>query len=200
MLHHTFIIFHIYISYLQYLKPYQNSSCVMIICCRTSSTYTAHHSLSHWQIVSSNFISTNHTSSNIMLPHCNILPHLAHSSWHHIKPDQTLSLKKTSSCLDDSSKFIKPTFFPPRHPSWYLMMPHHISSYLIKPSRTSLINIPQTCRAKLHQNSLHFFKRHHDSLYISILYLSSLISLHNKNPIMLQHTSTTLLQAAFFHR
>ena len=38
-----------------------------------------------------------------------------------------------------ASKFIKPTFFPPRHPSWYLMMPHHISSYLIKPSRTSSI-------------------------------------------------------------
>lgn len=73
------------------IKPYQNSSCVMIICCRTSSTYIAHHSLSHRQIVSSNFVSTNHTSSNIMLPHCNILPHLAHTSWHHIKPDQTLS-------------------------------------------------------------------------------------------------------------
>ena len=197
MLHHTFDIFHIYISYLQYLKPYQNSSCVMIICCRTSSTYIVHHSLSHWQIVSSNFISTNNTSSNIMLPHCNILPHLPHTSWHHIKPDQTLSLKETHHA---SSKFIKPTFFPPRHPSWYLMMPHHISSYLIKPSRTSSINIPQTCRAKLHQNSLHFFKRHHHSLYISILYLSSLISLHHKNPIMLQHTSTTLLQAAFFPR
>ena len=150
MLHHTFDIFHIYISYLQYLKPYQNSSCVMIICCRTSSTYIVHHSLSHWQIVSSNFISTNHTSSNIMLPHCNILPHLAHTSWHHIKPGQTLSLKETHHA---SSKFIKPTFFPPRHPSWYLMMPHHISSYLIKPSRTSSINI-------LKPAALNFTKTH----------------------------------------
>ena len=127
MLHHTFIIFHIYISYLQYLKPYQNSSCVMIICCRTSSTYIVHHSLSHWQIVSSNFISTNHTSSNIMLPHCNILPHLAHTSWHHIQPDQTLSLKNTSSCLIK----IHQTYLLSTSSS--LMISHDASSHLIIP-------------------------------------------------------------------
>ena len=129
MLHHTFDIFHIYISYLQYLKPYQNSSCVMIICCRTSSTYTAHHSLSHWQIVSSNFSSTNYTSSNIMLPHCNILPHLAHSSWHHIKPDQTLSLKN----------LIMPRWLIKIHQAYLLstssslMISHDASSHLIIP-------------------------------------------------------------------
>ena len=166
----------------------------VIICCRTSSTYIVHHSLSHWQIVSSNFISTNNTSSNIMLPHCNILPHLAHTSWHHIKPDQTLSLKNTSSCLIK----IHQTYLLSTSSS--LMISHDASSHLIIPYQAKSYFINQTCRAKLHQNSLHFFKRHHDSLYISMLYLSSLISLHHKNPIMLQHTSTTLLQAAFFPR
>ena len=151
MLHHTFIIFHIYISYLQYLKPYQNSSCVMIICCRTSSTYIVHHSLSHWQIVSSNFISTNHTSSNIMLPHCNILPHLAHTSWHHIKPGQTLSLKKTSSCLIKNSSNL---------PSFHLVIPHDISWCLITSHHTLSSQVVLHQSIYLKPAALNFTKTH----------------------------------------